>query len=182
MNRFDQINENLLNLQKLNELPAKYVGYKSVLPSQFEYHNIENGEQEKIAKEIGNQKLLIIAIATIAFGASSLLAFITENTVLGIVILLITAVLLYLLISTITSKPKVAFGKAVWKNWDYARTNGRIGNNKIYYVSVINDDGPEKLICSRIQTTKADYDRIEEGTPILVIKKGTIYHASVYDK
>ncbi|MBR2240785.1 MAG: hypothetical protein IJ890_05350 [Clostridia bacterium] len=182
MNRFDKINENLSNLQKLNELPAKYADYKSVLPSQFEYHNIENEEQEKIAKEIGNQKLLIIAIATIAFGASSLLAFITEKTVLAIVILLITAVLLYLLISTITSKPKVAFGKAVWKNWDYAHTNGRMGNNKIYYVSVINDDGPEKLVCSRIQTTKADYDRIEEGTPILVIKKGTVYHASVYDK
>ena len=182
MNRFDQINENIANLQGLKDLQAKYADYKSVLPSQFEYHDIENEEQEKIAKKIGNQKLLITAIATIAFGASSLLAFITGNTVLAIIILLITVVLLFVLISTLTSKPKVAYGKAVWKSWDYTHTNGSMSKNKIYYVSVINDNGPEKLVCTRIQTTKVDYDRIEEGTPILVIKKGSIYHASVYDK
>lgn len=164
-------------IEELKDIAARYPGYKAVIPSQVKYHDIENEMQERIAKKTGNSKIIPTAIGTVAFGATALFALLVGQTAIGIVCAGIALLLVYFLISTMTSKPKVALGKAVWKKSEY--TNFKNPRATMYFVYVALD-GPEKIICQHIQTSKEDYDNIVEGTPIVIVKNGSLYHACIY--
>lgn len=164
-------------IEELKDIAARYPGYKAVMPSQVKYHDIENEMQEKISKKAGDSKITPIALGTIAFGACAVWALLVGQTAIAIVSAIIALLLVYFLVSTIISKPKVALGKAVWKKSEY--TNFKNSRAKIYFVYVALD-GPEKIICQRIQTSKEDYDSIVEGTQIVIVKNGSLYHASIY--
>ena len=61
----------------------------------------------------------------------------------------------------------------------YSSSRGSSGRrSRSYYVTVVFDH-PEKLLCKLIQTTKADYEKIEKGTPVLLIKTGPIYSVRI---
>ena len=49
----------------------------------------------------------------------------------------------------------------------------------MYFFTVIFEE-PEKIIVKDIQTTKEAYESAVEGTPVMVIKKGTLYQAKLY--
>ena len=49
----------------------------------------------------------------------------------------------------------------------------------MYFATVIFDE-PEKILCRDLQITGVDYERIAEGTPMMVVKKGTTYKAKMY--
>ena len=49
----------------------------------------------------------------------------------------------------------------------------------MYFATVIFDE-PERILCRDLQITGVDYERIVEGTPMMVVKKGTTYKAKMY--
>ena len=76
-------------------------------------------------------------------------------------------------IKSVTTK-ELMIGKAIYKE----RKRSTSGKRRIYmyFVTVIDEDN--KLIHSRIQVSKIEYETIKEGTTILISKgsgKGYIY-------
>ncbi len=164
-------------MEELQEISSRYTDYKVVLPSKIKYKNIENEKQEELVKNYLKSPTLVIIVATIAFSLTALLSFLLGKTTIGIISAICTLPLIYFTITTICNKPQIAFGKAVWKKEEYSNFNSP--TIKMYYVYVAIEE--EKVILQHIQTTKKDYEKIEEGTKIMIIKKGTTCQACVYE-
>lgn len=174
MNKFDKVNE---FINELKETAKKYPGYKAVMPSKIDYHDIENEEQKTLAKNTENSSTFLLTIMTIIFVLTSVYTFLNIKETWTLLVYIPTFILIIFLVQNLTSKTQVAVGKAVWKNEEYL--DFKKTTAKKYFVSVAFDI-PEKVICQRIPTTKEDYPKIEEGTKILLIKKANLYQARIY--
>lgn len=166
---------------KMNEMSAlsqKYIDYRPVNPSEVRYRDVQNDFEKEMASKVANGVTWLIAIVGIAFTASGILGVSTGKTALGIIIILMGLGISIYGIITAMSKVQVAYGRAVWKNFRYNNTSGA-RRTKMYFASVIIDE-PEKIIVRDIQTSKEDYEKIIEGTPMMIIKKGGVYHTKVY--
>ena len=174
MDMFEEANE---RLEEMRALSQKYIEYKPVMPSQVKYRDIQNDAERQLVGDVVNSTTKLIAIVGLAFLATGIFALCTKKIVLGIIVSLIGAGICIFAINTGMSKPKVAFGRAVFKQFRYQRFP--VESSKMFYASVIIDE-PEKIIVRDVQTSRRDYDRIVEGTPMILIKKGGVYETRVY--
>lgn len=78
---------------------------------------------------------------------------------------LLTALFMAVTARVLCRKIQVVTGRAVIKTKQRKQSKKKIYT---YYVAVAVDE-PEKAIYSRIPVSKADYDKIQEGTPIMVV-------------
>lgn len=77
----------------------------------------------------------------------------------------------------IMGKPQVAYGYAVWKH--YRQSNVARENTKTFFFTVIFEQ-PERIVVQDIQTNRADFDRMYEGVPVIVARKGSVVSARIY--
>ncbi|MBO5610143.1 MAG: hypothetical protein J5929_07240 [Eubacterium sp.] len=178
MDLFENLNEKIDDkLNELNALSQKYVDYKPVMPSQVKYRAIQNDAEKQLVSGIVNGTTWLIAIVGLAFLVTGIFAIFTGKMVLGIIIALMGVGIGIFGLITAMSKVEVAFGRAVWKHFKYQRFP--VESSKMFFASIIIDE-PEKIIVRDVQTTREDFDRIVEGTPMILIKKGGVYHTKVY--
>ncbi len=167
-------------LNEISEVSARYSDYREVVPSKIDYHEPENEMQEKVAKKCrAGAGPLIATVGAVFLAAGIFMAVKSGPLVFGIIISLLGAGILVFAGMTLLSRPMVAECRAVWKQVRYtSKSSG--GRSKTYHVTVVIEH-PEKLLCKLVQTTKADYDRIEEGTEVLLVKTGPIYSVRLED-
>lgn len=158
---------------------VKYADYKVQPLSEAEYHDPENVEQVEKAEKIekmNNKKIPIILMCTLLFSAISIYIIWTtaewtkEIIMIALTMFIATALLIRFSIKMIKDKPKkvqVITGKAIYKD---TRSHSR-NRGYSYLVSIIPDSG-EKVIYRKIPISREDYERVTEGTHIMVVNKG----------
>lgn len=158
---------------------VKYADYRVQPLSEAEYHDPENVEQAEKAEKIekmNNKKIPIVLMCTLLFCAIFIYIILTTTDWTGDVIMIAftlfiaCALLIGFSIKMIKDKPKkvqVITGKAIYKD---VRSHGR-NRGYSYLVSIIPDSG-EKVIYRGIPISREDYERVTEGTPIMVVNKG----------
>lgn len=155
------------NIDSVDELVGRYVGYTKRMAKEIEYHDPENEEQLAKAKAIHKRVLKGFSVITVAFLIFTILMAVTGNKLYLVAIMIIcTLVLAVTTLRLMRQKAQVTEGKVVLKHFDR-----KIGSKKkTYYFVTAAIDYPEKVICTLIQISKADYEKVEEGTPILLVR------------
>ncbi len=90
----------------------------------------------------------------------------TKNTFVVISLMgVLTALFITVTARVLCRKIQVVTGRAVIKT-----KQRRQGKRRTYlYYAAVAVDEPEKAIYSRIPISKADYDKIQQGTPIMIV-------------
>ncbi|MBR2704436.1 MAG: hypothetical protein IKE91_03105 [Clostridia bacterium] len=159
---------------ELETLSEKYSDYQSCPVSEIVYQDARSPEDEKKARKIAIQFNLFIGLFFVVFGTITVLTFITDTTILVKALLtVITGIIGYVFLKSIFEKPKVTYGRAVYK---YRRLVGHVGSRRsakryVYIITFIPDNG-EKKIYTGVQASQKDYEQIQEGTPIIIVNKG----------
>lgn len=151
------------------KLPAKYSEYLRAEPEEIVFHDPENDEQAKIASKTKRKAVTWISISDIVLLLIFIYVIVTKNKFIVIFLMgAITFAFMAVTTKIIKTKVQVAIGKAVIKikqrEFDKKKTY-------YYYVAVAVDE-PKKAIYSRIQVSKKDFEKIHEGTPIMIINLG----------
>ena len=170
--------DGLQELQKqfnnLTEISKKYANLGYEKSEHINYRNPENEIEESFVKKANINTFIFLMIITAIFLVTFIVSFITDAKI-SIKILLGGIVLIcgFFTYKSISTK-ELMIGKAIYK--ERKRDTSGKRRSYMYFVTII--DEKNKLIYSRIQISKNDYELIEEGTPILVSKgsgKGYIY-------
>ena len=143
------------------ELPLEYAEYLNTRPKEIVFHDPENEQQAKLAAKVKLKTGLFLG------GCSAVLLFlfvyviVSKNTLLVISLMgLITFLFSAVFIQLLTKKTQVAIGRAVIKI--------KQRKSYSYFVSVAVDE-PEKAIHANIPVSKSDYEKISEGTSIMIV-------------
>lgn len=167
-------------LEEIKRLSVKYANYRQAMPSEIKVRDIQNDIEKRNANSTEKNINWVIGVGIAAFALTTVFAFATKQITGGVLSLIGTVALLYFFLGSFLSKPKIAYGTAVWKHYRYTNHAGSGSRHqKMYFFTVIFEE-PEKIIVKDIQTTKEAYESAVEGTPVMVIKKGTLYQAKLY--
>ena len=155
------------NVDSVHELVGRYVGYTKRNANELEYHEPENDEQLAKAKAVRKRVLTGFSAITAAFLIFTVLMAVTGNKLYLVAIMVIgTLVLAFMTLRLMRQTAQVTEGKVVLKHYDR-----KLGSKKkTYYFVTAAIDYPEKVICTRIPISKADYEKVKEGSPILLVK------------
>lgn len=172
----DSIKELQKKINEITEISKKYasMGYKK--SDQINFRNPKDEVEEAFVKKANIKHFAFIFFITIIFLLCFIFTFIVDAKVIIKVLLgIMTLVGAFFSIKTITTK-ELMIGKAIYK--ERKRSNSGNGKHRtyMYYVTVIDEEN--KLIHSRIQVSKIEYEIINEGTNILISKgsgQGYIY-------
>ncbi len=167
-------------LEEIKNLSAKYADYRQAVPAAIKVRNAQKDIEKQNAGKTEKNVNWVIGVGFAAFAFTTIFAFATGQIKGGVLSLIGTLALLYFFLESFISKPKIAYGTAVWKHFRFANHAGSGSRHtKLYYLTVIFEQ-PEKIIVQDIQTTKEVYEAVVEGTPVMVIKKGTVYQARMF--
>lgn len=160
MKNFDDI---VQKAEEINSLGAKYHGLPKGNFKDIPFSEPDTEEISKRAEQMKRKTLNGIYIATGIFLVFLIMGTITGQTTGGIILMgILTAVMIAFSIYMTLKKPETAKGTAIFK-YD----EGKVGTRqKHYYVTVI----VEGVIYSHIPIRRKDYDKTEEGTPVLIEK------------
>lgn len=154
----------------LNELSAKYSDYQSLSASKIEYGNANNTEDEIKAKKITRKYNLFLTIFIVAFAITTVLTVMSDTDIIvKILVATVMVVAVCLLIKSVFTKTKVAYGIAIYK--DIHMTRSGASRRYTYYITFVPDNG-EKVLYKNIQISSKDYKQIQEGTKVMVVNKG----------
>lgn len=164
----DRFTKGFAELEYMQELAAKYSDYTSGDSTKIPYHDPETKEQQEKAEKVRNADLRLMVIVSAAF-ILTLILMIVSGSGIGWILFIaaVTAFPVVMAVKTKTQKVQVITGRAVYKQKERRGSNHRMFD---YYISFI-PDGDEKIIYSRIQISKEDYEQVTEGTPVLVVKE-----------
>lgn len=165
-------------LEEIKRLSVKYANYRQAMPSEIKVRDVQNDIEKRNASSTEKNINWVIGVGIAAFALTTVFAFATKQITGGVLSLIGTVALLYFFLGSFLSKPKIAYGTEVWKHYRYTNHAGS-RHQKMYFFTVIFEE-PEKIIVKDIQTTKEAYESAVEGTPVMVIKKGTLYQAKLY--
>lgn len=159
-NLINSILENNLTL----EIPAEYSEYLCINPGKIAYHDPENEEQAAIATKMKMKQIAFFMIFDIPIIIILIYVIVTKNKLIVILLMALMAIIsITQTIRVISKKLKVVTGRAVIKTKHY-----RHNKNYSYYVAVAVDE-PEKTIYPNISISKSDYEKIQEGTKIMIV-------------
>lgn len=166
MSRIDKLNN---MFEVLNNLAEKYPEYKTGDVNKIVFHDPENEEQAQKAKKIASSVQRFLYLALIIFVATAVLMILAKTpiwaTVLDIAICIVIGIIA---IKSQIQKVQIITVKAIYKNRERMRNSN---NSYMYFISVIPDNG-EKVIYQRIQISEEDYQKVTEGTPVMIVNKG----------
>ena len=177
MDGFEKVSEFMGNME---DTALRYSEYKSVAVSSLDYHEVESEEQLGRIKKAGRKNSLVIVVVLVAFLLTGVFSIIKAEYAIGVVLILFSGLLVFLYLPGVFKKPMIKKGKAVWKQTRHTGSRHRNGYNRTYYVTVAFEK-PEKMLCQLVQTSKEDYEKISEGTPVILVKKGYTYFVCVDD-
>lgn len=168
--------------ERLEAAQAKYGSYRKVRPAELQdFHEPVNEAQKQIAKKDSTDSvkfICVVGLFFVLFGVIGIFAGGRSSVVPSIAIIVVGLIIAGIGIVMVAGKTQVMEGgKAAWKQTH--RTGSRRHRGSTSYRVSVYFDHPEKVVVPLVQTTKSDYERIEEGTPILIIKKGSIYSARI---
>ena len=156
----------------LKELSAKYSEYQSLPASKIVYQDANNAEDEAKAKQITRSYNIFLAVFILVFAATTVFSFVADTSILlKILLIAITICVAYIFIKSACTKPKVAYGTAIYKDTHIASSGSYRNRRYIYYITFIPDNG-EKVLYTNIQVSSKDYEQIQEGTRVMVVNKG----------
>lgn len=182
MSFFNELSETVNSmLQELQDARERYAEYRSVDIYKLEgFHEPDNESQKQIAKKAAKSGMPIIIIVGVVFvlagiygflqGESSGKAFFIAFAVLGLIIVG------FALFTGFSKVEVMEGGKAAFKQM---RSSGSGKSRSTKYYVAVYFDHPEKIIVPNMQTTRAEYFDIVEGTPILIVKKGILFFARI---
>ena len=164
INKFERMQSQMENLQELME---KYHEYRMVQVSEVAFHPPINAEQKKMAERVKLKNNLL----AIFFILASLFFFVlTIVKGMGLIAVLSVAFFACIMIGisafVLATPLLVVTGKAIYKDFEKSHDST---TRRRYYLTVI-PDGEEKVLFRRVSVSKADYEKIGEGTPVLVVK------------
>lgn len=166
--------ENMFDV--LNDLGSKYSDYIPKMSSEIVYHDPETLEQEMLAKSIvkKNDKSILLYMASLISIALFIYMIVNKGNITGIIIMFIfCGICVAMSIFNIKSKfekTQIMIGKVADKHIvrNYERSTYR---NRTAEVSVI-PDGGEKIIYRNIRISIEDYEKVIEGSTVMVVNKG----------
>lgn len=164
----DGIKELQKKFNEITEISKKYsnMGYKK--SQTINYRKPLTKEEEIFVKKANIKSFALLLFITIVF-IITLVASIISGTSMWVEILLGIIVLICIIVTVKSITTTELFvGKAIYKERERQSSKGKVTYR--YYVSITDEEN--KLIYTRIQVSKSDYEVIEEGTVILV-SKGT---------
>lgn len=170
----DSIKELQKQFNNLTETSKKYANMGYEKTTHIIFREPADEIEESFVKKVNIKNFILLMIITAVFLVTFILSFVTGAKiivkVISGIIILISGYFTYKAIST----KELMIGKAVYK--ERKRSTSGKSRSYTYFVSVADEEN--KLIYTRIQISKNDYELIEEGTPILISKgsgKGYIY-------
>ena len=170
----DSIKELQKQFNNLTETSKKYVSMGYEKSEHINYRNPKDELEESFVKKANIKHFAFIFFITIVFLVCFVVSIITDSKIIAKVLLgLITLGCGYFAFKSLTTK-ELIIGKAIYK--ERKRDTSGKRRSYMYFVTIIDEEN--KLIHSRIQVSKNDFDLIKEGTPILVSKgsgQGYIY-------
>lgn len=156
----------------LRELSAKYSDYQRLPASKIVYQDANNAEDEAKAKQITKSYNIFLAVFAFVFAITTVLTFVVDTSILvKILLIVITTCVISILVKSVSTKPKVAYGIAIYKDKHLASSGSYRNRRYIYYITFIPDNG-EKVLYTNIQVSSKDYEQIQEGTRVMVVNKG----------
>ncbi|MBO5530567.1 MAG: hypothetical protein J5970_04140 [Bacilli bacterium] len=172
----DSIKELQKKINEITEISKKYasMGYKK--SDQINFRNPKDEIEEAFVKKANIKHFAFMFFITFIFLLCFIFTFIVDaKVIIKILLGIMTLVGAFFSIKTITTK-ELMIGKAIYK--EKKRSNSGNGKRRtyMYFVTVIDEEN--KLIHSRIQVSKIEYEIISEGTNILISKgsgQGYIY-------
>lgn len=168
--------EGFEDFAKMEELMQKYLseGYRLGSNSEMVYQDPENSIIAKEASRASRKPMIISIIVLIAMAATFAAMIVTGSDIkwtifMGVVVV---AIAIFVFKDIPGKSPKVMKATAIFKN---KRFSGSLQDSArrtyTYFVTVIPESG-EKIIFRDLQVSREDYEQIQEGTPILVVKGG----------
>lgn len=176
MNGFNNLSSNMNEMQNAS---ARYADHQQKHANDIVYREPMNNEESSKAKKMSAK------LALVTGGMTALFALITLGTIIGgkgmkgaLLMAVLTAVLGFLTYKTISTKPQVMTGIVVFKGeHSTGKATGK-NTSRTYYVSVKPDSG-EMVIYKDIRISYAEYNKVSEGTHVLVAKTGVSAEACV---
>lgn len=172
MSGFEELQAQINEMQQL-QIKYEKMGYVLGNESQIKYQDPENDEQRSKARKSYGKNAAITGIVTVLFLAV-FIAMIVTHSKIGPTILvgLICGLLIYLFVKDLPKKHvQIMKATAIYKYQRMSHSGSSSHRTYTYFISVIPQDG-EKLIFRDIQVSSEDYYKIEEGTPVMVVKGG----------
>lgn len=170
----DGIKELQKKINEITEISKKYasMGYKK--SDNINFRNPKDEIEEAFVKKANIKHFAFIFFITIIFLLCFIFSFIVDaKVIIKILLGIMTLLGAFFSIKSVTTK-ELMIGKAIYKERKRSTSGKR--RTYMYFVTVIDEDN--KLIHSRIQVSKIEYEIIKEGTTILISKgsgKGYIY-------
>lgn len=170
----DGIKELQKQFNNLTEISKKYakLGYEK--SDHINFRNPENVDEEDFVKKANIKTFIFLLVITLIFITTFIFAFIVDTKLLVKILLGVISLLCGFFTYKSISTKELMIGKAIYK--ERKRDTSGKRRTYLYFVTIIDEE--RKLIHSRIQISKTEFDIVEEGTPILVSKgtgKGYIY-------
>ena len=156
----------------LNELSAKYNDYKVMPTSSIVFGEANTAEDETKAKQITRKYNIFLTIFVVVFAITTVLTVMADTSIIvKILMIAITVLAACLLIKSIFTKPKVAYGIAVYKDTHLLNSGASRNRRYMYYITFVPDNG-EKILYRNIQISEKDYIQVQEGAKVMVVNKG----------
>ena len=169
----DRIQKVTDKFDQLHELSERYSDYQRLPNSKIVYRDIENPEHLKKAKKITSKYNLFIIVIALVFGLTTVASFFSDTDLfIKLLLCAITVFLVALVCKSMFSKPKIAYGIAIYKDRTFYGGSARLGRPEryMYYITFVPDG--EKVLYTRIKVSMEDYNQIQEGTRVMVVNKG----------
>ncbi len=157
---------NLLENNMQLKLPMEYAEYLQNGPAEIVFRDPANEAQEKLARKTKIKSAVWLVCCSILLWLLSIYVIAGKKELLVIVLMcLITLLFTGATLRLLCTKTQVAIGRAVIKT-----KHRRHGKRKSYsyYVAVAVDE-PRKAIHGQISVSRSVYNKIEEGTPIMIL-------------
>lgn len=160
MKNIDDLNNKINNLK---DAATKYYGYPEGEFQDMPFYEPDTEELSEKAEKLRKKTLKGVYLFTGVFLLFLIIGIISGASFKGILIMsVLTAIMIVVCICMTRKKAEIAIGTAVFK-YD----EGNVGTKqKRYYVSII----VEGVIYTRLPIRRNDYDKVEEGTQILIEK------------
>lgn len=165
MNGFDKIK---MAKAEAEETAQKYLDYRVVDSKSIPYlDSIDECFIDKV-NSIKSKNMIFLIVFLVVFSFVFICCLFSGNISLCILMGAILGLIIWLFISARSNKPMIAKGKVVSKKRSRYFSSPR---KNFYYVSVAFDSN--KTICHRIPISSSDYEQVQIGSNIVVVKYGS---------
>ncbi len=165
-NPLEDLKNRVEDTQKIIE---KYSDFKVIPANKLPFREPATDFEKKCAKKVKTGNITFLSIFAAVSLALLILVFAYKA---GLFAYILMGVLLLIsvigLVVVIVNKPKISAAKVVTTNKQLTTDNK--GKTKTSYNASVCVDVPSKLLAHGVKVSKRQYDRLNEGTDVIVVK------------